>query len=148
MLIKDDLRDFLSKRYQHARITEGEIETVIRQLETLPASDLYNSNKTFCSLLRDGFLLKREASAKAGSASQKDLYIQLVDFDNVAQEVKQSLLAKASVEQLQPELAKVAEKRQVLQCVLMTIISTAWLILYYGVQKEMNSGDELGISIE
>jgi len=92
VLIKDDLRAFLSKRYQHADLTKSEIETVIRQLETLPASDLYDSNKTFCKWLSDGFLLKREAGAKAGSASQKDLYIQLLDFDNVNEAVRQSLL--------------------------------------------------------
>jgi type I restriction enzyme R subunit len=94
VLIKDDLRTFLSKRYQHADLTKSEIETVIRQLETLPASDLYDSNKTFCKWLSDGFLLKREAGAKAGSASQKDLYIQLLDFDNVNEAVRQSLLVE------------------------------------------------------
>ncbi|MEI6893828.1 MAG: type I restriction endonuclease subunit R [Colwellia sp.] len=109
VLIKEDLRTFLSKRYLHAGITQGEIETIIRQLETLPASDLYDSNKIFCKWLSDGFLLKRESSTKAGSASQKDLYIQLVDFDNVEEAVQQALLLKADVISLQPELAKVAE---------------------------------------
>jgi len=111
VLIKDDLRAFLSKRYQHAGITEGEINTVIRQLETLPASDLYDSNKTFCKWLSDGFLLKRESGSVAGSASQKDLYIQLLDFDNVEQSVKQSLFATSEVKTLQPALAQVAESK-------------------------------------
>jgi len=71
VLIKDDLRAFLQTRYQHANITTGEIDTIIHQLETLPASDLYDSNKTFCKLLSDGFLLKRESGSAAGSASQK-----------------------------------------------------------------------------
>ena len=91
VLIKDDLRDFLAARYQGAGITESEIESIIRKLEMLPASDLYDSNKTFCKWLSDGFLLKREAGAKAGSAAQKDLYIQLVDFDNVDETVQASL---------------------------------------------------------
>ncbi|SGZ02090.1 type I restriction endonuclease subunit R [Moritella viscosa] len=111
VLIKDDLYAFLAKRYQHAGITEGEINSVIRQLETLPASDLYDSNKTFCKWLSDGFLLKRESGSVAGSASQKDLYIQLLDFDNVEQSVKQSLFVAAELEQLQPELAQVAESK-------------------------------------
>jgi len=97
VLIKEDLRAFLNKRYQQADITEGEIDSIIRQLETLPASDLYDSNKTFCKWLSDGFLLKRESGSKAGSASQKDLYIQLLDFDNVEEVVRQSILPKASV---------------------------------------------------
>ena len=74
VLIKDDLRAFLAARYQADGITEAEIESVIRQLEVLPASDLYDSNKTFCEWLSDGFLLKRE------DPQQKDLYIQLIDF--------------------------------------------------------------------
>jgi type I restriction enzyme R subunit len=105
VLIKDDLRAFLSKRYQHAGITDGEINSIIRQLETLPASDLYDSNKTFCKWLSDGFLLKRESGSTAGSASQKDLYIQLVDYDNVNEVVAQSLLIEAM-----PELDLVAEE--------------------------------------
>jgi len=98
VLIKDDLRAFLALRYQDAGITQSEIETVIRQLETLPASDLYDSNKTFCKWLSDGFPLKREAGAKVGSASQKDLYIQLLDFENVSEAVRQSLLIEPQIE--------------------------------------------------
>ena len=114
VLIKEDLRAFLQKRYQHSNITEGEINTIIHQLDTLPASDLYDSNKTFCKWLSDGFLLKRESGRSAGSASQKDLYIQLLDFDNVEEVVKQSLLGNATnttQEQLQPELSQVAESQ-------------------------------------
>ena len=110
VIIKDDLRAFLSKRYQQANITSGEIETIIRQLETLPASDLYDSNKTFCKWLSDGFLLKRESGSKAGSASQKDLYIQLVDFDNVDDAIQQSLLIKDNVIELKQERALKLER--------------------------------------
>ena len=74
VLIKDDLRAFLAAKYQTNGITEAEIESVIRKLEVLPASDLYDSNKQFCEWLSDGFLLKRE------DPQQKDLYIQLLDF--------------------------------------------------------------------
>jgi len=113
VLIKDDIRAFLAKRYQQANITKGEIDTIIRQLESLSASDLYDSNRTFCQWLSDGFLLKREAGKTAGSASQKDLHIQLLDFDNVEQVIKQSLFAhedtQAQVEH-QPDLAMVAER--------------------------------------
>ncbi|PVZ65656.1 hypothetical protein [Pelagibaculum spongiae] len=45
VLIKDDLRAFLAKQYKAEGITQGEIDSVIRQLETFPASDLYESNK-------------------------------------------------------------------------------------------------------
>ena len=98
VLIKEDLRAFLKKRYQHANITSGEIKTIIKQLTDLPSSDLYDSNKTFCKWLSDGFLLKRESGSAAGSASQKDLYIQLLDYDNVDATVRASLRTLAPVE--------------------------------------------------
>lgn len=85
VLIKDDLRKFLIDRYEADNITAGEIEAIIKQIESLPASDLYDSNKTFCKWLSDGFLLKREPSILADQHSQKDLYIQLVDYSNVVQ---------------------------------------------------------------
>ena len=40
VLIKEDLRAYLSKRYSDEGITPGEIELIIRKLEVLPASDL------------------------------------------------------------------------------------------------------------
>lgn len=74
VLLKDDLRDFLRARYGHVGITANEIEQVIRNLEQLPSSDLYASNKTFMEWLSDGFVLKRE------HAADKDIYIQLLDY--------------------------------------------------------------------
>lgn len=47
---------------------------MIKQLEAYSAADLYESNKAIMKLVADGFLLKRE------DRSQKDLYIQLIDF--------------------------------------------------------------------
>lgn len=79
VLIKDDLRKYLNKQYGEQGITEGEINTIIRQLEMLPVGDLYDSNKTFCKWLSDGFLLKRE------DPKQKDLYIHLIDYSDLAE---------------------------------------------------------------
>ncbi|MEL0604125.1 HsdR family type I site-specific deoxyribonuclease [Pseudoalteromonas undina] len=93
VLIKEDLRAFLTKRYAKNNITAGEVDSIIAKLEKLPASDLYESNKTFCKWLSDGFLLTRERGRVAGSAAQKDLYIQLLDYDNVEQGIKSSLIA-------------------------------------------------------
>ncbi|UCQ19737.1 type I restriction endonuclease subunit R [Edwardsiella piscicida] len=73
VLIEADLRHYLARRYQDDGITDGEITRILRQLESLPASDLYTSNKTFCQWLSNGFLLKRD------DATQKDLYIELLD---------------------------------------------------------------------
>ncbi|WP_417738968.1 type I restriction endonuclease subunit R [Rosistilla oblonga] len=74
VLIRSDLRAFLTKRYAADNITDGEIDAITRQLDALNAADLYDSNKTICKWVSDGFLLKRE------DRKQKDLYIQLVDY--------------------------------------------------------------------
>ena len=60
VLIEQDLRDYLHRRYDSEGITENEIRSVVLQLRSLSASALYESNKKFCSWLSDGFMLKRE----------------------------------------------------------------------------------------
>jgi type I restriction enzyme R subunit len=77
VLIKADLRAFLAKQYAADHITPQEIEAVIKQLEAYSAADLYESNKAIMKLVSDGFLLKRE------DRSQKDLYIQLIDYSEL-----------------------------------------------------------------
>jgi type I restriction enzyme R subunit len=75
--IKADLRAFLAKQYAADHITPQEIEAVINQLEAYSAADLYESNKAIMKLVCDGFLLKRE------DHTQKDLYIQLIDYSEL-----------------------------------------------------------------
>ena len=77
VLIKADLRAFLAKQYAADHITPQEIEAVINQLEAHSAADLYESNKAIMKLVCDGFLLKRE------DHTQKDLYIQLIDYSGL-----------------------------------------------------------------
>jgi type I restriction enzyme R subunit len=74
VLIIDDLKSFLSSKYAAQGISETEIKTIILQLKSLSSSDLYDSNRAFQNMLSDGFILKRE------DRSQKDLYIQLIDY--------------------------------------------------------------------
>ena len=74
VLIKDDLRQFLQSQYADDGITASEIESVLRLLESKPASDLYDSNKAIMKVVSDGFLLKRE------NRNKKDLFIQLIDY--------------------------------------------------------------------
>ncbi|KPQ32680.1 MAG: type I restriction enzyme, R subunit [Phormidesmis priestleyi Ana] len=77
VLLKGDFRAFLSSRYAADGITPNEIESILRKLEAYPATDLYDSNKAIHKLVADGFLLKRE------DRSQKDLYIQLIDYSGL-----------------------------------------------------------------
>jgi type I restriction enzyme R subunit len=41
VLIEEDLRNFLSAQYSSQGITANEIKSIILQLKSLPASDLY-----------------------------------------------------------------------------------------------------------
>ena len=81
VLIEEDLRTFLSAKYREEGITHSEIEGIIRELEQLPASDLYESNKIFMKKLSDGFLLKRE------DRTQKDVFIQFIDYSDADQNI-------------------------------------------------------------
>lgn len=76
VLIKDDLREFLQRQYQSEGITDGEIDSIIRQMEVLPHNDLYESNKAIMKMVCDGLTLKRE------DRSQKDLYIHLIEYED------------------------------------------------------------------
>ena len=77
VLIEEDLQNFLMSQYAIQGITLNETKSIILQLKSLPASDLYESNKKFMRMLSDGFILKRE------DCSQKDLYIQLIDYSGL-----------------------------------------------------------------
>lgn len=86
VLLKDDLRAFLANRYANVGMTAGEIEAVINRLEKLPAADLYDSNKAIHKLVADGLLLKREPTANGKARSQKDLYVQLIDYAGLSEQ--------------------------------------------------------------
>ncbi|GHS84892.1 restriction endonuclease subunit R [Bacteroidia bacterium] len=74
VLIDEDLLHYLLLRYENEQLTETEAKTIILQLKTLPASDLYESNKTIQRWLSDGFILKRE------DRNRKDIHVELIDF--------------------------------------------------------------------
>lgn len=77
VLIEEDLKVFLLTQYNGLGITVNETNSIILQLKSLSASDLYESNKIFLKMLSDGFILKRE------DRSQKDIYIQLIDYSGL-----------------------------------------------------------------
>ncbi len=77
VLIEEDLKNYLLKKYQKGKLTTQEAQSIIHYLKNLSSSDLYESNKTFMRMLSDGFLLKRE------DRQQKDLYLQLIDYQGL-----------------------------------------------------------------
>ncbi|HLU17657.1 MAG TPA: type I restriction endonuclease subunit R [Edaphocola sp.] len=77
VLIKEDLRVFLQRRYHD--LDEIELESIINELAFQSASNLYEANKYICRLLADGYLFKRH------QADKKDLLIRYIDTENIAQ---------------------------------------------------------------
>lgn len=75
VLITDDLRQYLLNRYAKDGLTATEADSILLRLKSISGT-IYEANKTFCKLLCDGFIFNRE------DRTQKDLYIQLVDYDH------------------------------------------------------------------
>jgi type I restriction enzyme R subunit len=92
VIIEKDLIQFLLKKYQQQNLTISEAKSIVLQLKTLPASDLYETNKTIMRWLSDGFILKRE------DRSQKDIHIELIDYSGL-----ESQLTSPDWEELQVE---------------------------------------------
>ncbi|WP_426059965.1 type I restriction endonuclease subunit R [Hymenobacter sp. B1770] len=92
VLLEADLRAFLLKHYEEDGLTPAEADAVVRRLHALPASDLYESNKAVMRLLADGFILKRE------DPSQKDIWVQLLDYTSLTrqQPAAENLAAEAA----------------------------------------------------
>jgi type I restriction enzyme, R subunit len=77
VLLREDIKTYLRNRYFTDDITGNEIDSIIRKMEVLPSSSLYDSNKAIIKMISDGFVIKRE------DRSKKDLFIQLLDFDTL-----------------------------------------------------------------
>ena len=75
VLLYDDLRAFLQRRYRNEGITATEIETAIAQLTASAGSSLYEENVHTLRLLMDGFTIKREDSHLS------NLFINPIDFE-------------------------------------------------------------------
>ena len=75
VLLTDDLRQYLLNRYAKDGLTATEVDGILLRLKSISGT-IYEANKEFCKLFCDGFILNRE------DRTQKDLYIQLVDYDH------------------------------------------------------------------
>ena len=74
VLLADDLKQYLYNRYAKDGITPNEVESIVFSLRTISGT-IYEANKAVYKLISDGFIFNRE------DRTQKDLYIELVDFD-------------------------------------------------------------------
>ncbi len=73
ILLRDDLRSFLSAHYPG--LTVAEIEKVIARLENIPSAPLYQCNREAFLLVNEGFDLLRDDPMKLA------LHINYIDFD-------------------------------------------------------------------
>ena len=75
VLLPKLLATFLCHRYAADFLTENDITSIITQLKNISGSD-YDANKRMLDLICNGFTFRREDKTK------KDLFIQLIDFEN------------------------------------------------------------------
>jgi type I restriction enzyme R subunit len=73
ILLKDDLRAFLSNHYTD--LTTTETEKIISHLQNIPATPLYAGSRETFSLVNEGFNLQRDESGKTA------VHINYIDFD-------------------------------------------------------------------
>lgn len=75
VLIPYLLEKYLLHRYAKEALIDSEIKSIISLLKNISGND-YDANRATLDLICNGFTLRRE------DASKKDLFIQLIDFDN------------------------------------------------------------------
>lgn len=74
VLLVEDLKQYLFNRYAKDGIMPSEVDSIVLKLRSISGT-LYEANKAVYKLICNGFTFNRE------DRTQKDLYIQLVDFD-------------------------------------------------------------------
>ncbi len=77
VLLRDDLRMYLTDRYAQEGITPLEVERVIAKLTADNGAPLYQQNALTYRLMTEGFAIKRE------DASLPDLFVEVIDFSPV-----------------------------------------------------------------
>ena len=75
VLLIDDIKEYLRKKYAGDELSENEIDSIILSLRAVSGT-LYEANKTILSMIMNGFVFNREDRAK------KDIFIELIDYDN------------------------------------------------------------------
>lgn len=76
VVLVDDLKNYLHGRYADDGITVSEVESIVRMLSAVSGA-VYEANKAVFKLISNGFVFKRE------DREQKDIFIQLIDYENV-----------------------------------------------------------------
>lgn len=81
VLLKDDLRAYLTAKYAKDGISSTEVESIILSLVMASHDPLYDANKDMLIKITEGFVFRREDKTK------KDLFVRLIDFENQASNI-------------------------------------------------------------
>ncbi len=73
-MLVEDLMQYLYSRYAADGIMPTEVDSIVLMLKNVSGT-IYEANKSIMKMLCDGFIFNRE------DRSQKDLFIELIDFD-------------------------------------------------------------------
>lgn len=75
VLISDDLRDYIQKKYESYNLSDVEIQKILNRLNLIPSTPLYIGNRETFSLINEGFDLVRD------NVNTVALHIDYIDFD-------------------------------------------------------------------
>jgi type I restriction enzyme, R subunit len=75
ILLLDDLRNFITERYESENLTENELEKIINRISLIQSSPLYNGNRETFWLLNEGYNLVRDDISKVA------LHVDFIDFE-------------------------------------------------------------------
>lgn len=76
ILLEDDLRAFLNRKYADKNLSDVEMKKIITQLSLIPSTPLYYSNRQAFWLVVEGFDLVRD------NINDVALHIDYIDFDH------------------------------------------------------------------
>lgn len=75
ILLLDDLRGFITERYESENLTENELEKIINRISLIQSSPLYIGNRETFWLVNEGFDLVRDDASKVA------LHVDFIDFE-------------------------------------------------------------------
>jgi type I restriction enzyme R subunit len=78
VLLEDDLRAYLYKKYADEALTESEIGKIISHIKLVPSEPLYQGNREAFWLINEGFDLQRDDPTKIA------LHVNYIDFENTS----------------------------------------------------------------
>lgn len=77
ILLTDDMKSFILKKYAKYNLTENEIERIINKIKSISYSFLYDGNRKTFWLINEGFDLERDDTSKVA------VHIDYIDYENI-----------------------------------------------------------------